>query len=189
MYITENGKDQSFSIGFHNLTSEGKLIADYPRLNATTITEFINMWEERVPILFEEFNLKVLNCDIRSRLLFHERVSNSHTCPLNGVTNWSGNDKNKPNYYIGWQGWITANILYDKTFKPSSYNIYSLFRMCTGTFNGGPHSSGEVRLYLDDCPKIKERISDNLIEGKNSKDQATSSLCAELLNPIIYYGN
>lgn len=51
---------------------------------------------------FTEFNLR-----------WHESVSNSHSCPHNGMTNWGGynSDKGAPNGYPGWGGrvsWIVA---------------------------------------------------------------------------------
>jgi hypothetical protein len=42
---------------------------------------------------------------------WNPQVSNSHSCPHNGVTNWGNRDKNAPTSYPGWSGrvdWIVA---------------------------------------------------------------------------------
>lgn len=40
-------------------------------------------------------------------LNWSDSVSNSHNCPLNGVTNWGHRDKNAPISYPGWTGKIS----------------------------------------------------------------------------------
>ena len=41
-------------------------------------------------------------------------VSNTHDCPIDGVTNWGGRDQNRPFGYPGWEGRVWIRYKSDK---------------------------------------------------------------------------
>lgn len=102
-------------------------------------------FKDSVPVLerFERFQLQWSN-----------RVSNTHSCPLHGVENFTG-EPNKPISYPGWQGsigWISKNGRGHDLL--SNGRITGIF---TGNGGGGGDSSRyEVRLYAADWPKMFE---------------------------------
>lgn len=59
--------------------------------------------------------LKVVG--FRWEIRWSETVSNSHDCPLNGVTNWGNRNADAPSSYPGWTGrvWIRYNRLPDSS--------------------------------------------------------------------------
>ena len=77
---------------------------------------------------FTEFNLR-----------FSEHVSNTHTCPVNGVTNWGGHKKDAPRGYPGWSGRICWIVEWPQQYT-RHYPGGGLFvgsRINTGTGGGG----------------------------------------------------
>lgn len=85
---------------------------------------------------FTEFNLS-----------WSESVSNSHSCPHNGKTNWGGRDEDAPRGYPGWHGrveWIVSwpkewdgIYLGSDLFRGSSAFNTGRQRAHTGTGGGG----------------------------------------------------
>lgn len=73
-------------------------------------------------------------------ITYRDRVSNSHSRPVGGVTNWSG-DPNKPRGYPGWTGNIDFKYRYLK--KASGYYpggaLFAAINVHTGTGGGGGH--------------------------------------------------
>lgn len=94
---------------------------------------------------------------ISIRGTFQERCSNTHSCPLNGVTNWECED-DKPSGYPGFYGRITFCIEPDSPgfggdiFKGTGIN--------TGSGGGRNKSlSYDVTLFLDDWPALANRVT------------------------------
>lgn len=89
-------------------------------------------------------------------------VSNSHSCPLDGETNWGGGrDKDKvPRSYPGWRGTIDYVLSADPPGFSSDYFSEPHCGIHTGS--GGSGSKGrhschyELRLYASDWPKMAE---------------------------------
>jgi len=113
---------------------------------------------------------------INHRLQWNDCVSNSHSCPHDGVTNWSpswNKDKTVPTGYPGWQGQISWLVEWPKEFD-SIYLGSDLFskgtfhtgrqRAHTGTGGGGgghfnkefntwcQNPSYDFRIYASDWP-------------------------------------
>ena len=90
-------------------------------------------------------------------LHFVSCLSNSHSCPVNGVRNWNRNSKN-PTSYPGFYGRVTFK------FKKGHGNISisSLFHklgFCTGSGGGGSnHLSYDVSIWCDDFKIIGKKI-------------------------------
>lgn len=114
-----------------------------------------------------------------------DQVSNSHSCPHNGVENWCARDKDKPTGYPGWSGRIEWVVAWPKKFDGyypggnlfkgnSSFNT-GRQRAHTGTGGGGHMSYSQkyrchvqkfgydFRLYAADWPgmarkTLRERV-------------------------------
>lgn len=80
------------------------------------------------------------------RMMFSPKVSNTHSCPQSGVTNWGG-DPSKPRGYPGWQG--TIHISGWQKFNGFVSDYLELMHIHTGTGGSGEYS---VRLYASDWP-------------------------------------
>lgn len=99
-------------------------------------------------------------------LSYSTRVSNSHSCPRNGVPNWGRHNNNIPNGYPGWEGLIefqTSN--YITTFGG---DIFKNTGIHIGT--GGARRNGgfgfSVRLFEDDWPGLNRyRVTGILSES------------------------
>ena len=106
---------------------------------------------------------------------YSSSVSNSHSCPHNGVQNWGGDVKLKdgspaPRGYPGWSGRIGGTLKRNKG-RMSSYpatNILKLIGLHTGTGGGGNNSWGyDCRIYLADWPGLSNQlVFDKLQSGK-----------------------
>lgn len=92
-------------------------------------------------------------------LRYSERVSNSHDCPVGGVTNWRGDElfkdgTPKPKGYPGWEGRIEFKKSHDTGF---SSDLLEPLRIHTGTGGGRgiKHSAGyEVKFFKQDWPGL-----------------------------------
>lgn len=124
---------------------------------------------------------------------YSENVSNSHSCPHNGVQNFSG-DKNKPRSYPG----LSGRIWYRFSDRVSGFssNIIERALVHTGTGGGGSYGgpytnadsatykcrcaglkvdelqifSMDVKIFLDDFPAVKNNIDQhftfNILQNK-----------------------
>jgi len=103
-----------------------------------------------------------------------DRVSNTHSCPHDGVTNWGGrelfNDGSaKPRGYPGWSGRIEYNMSHDIGFGSDPMRN---LRIHTGS--GGGNSKNrfgyEVKFFESDWPGLRQgMIFDRLSEGNANK--------------------
>jgi hypothetical protein len=134
------------------------------RLTAKTLDE---VHDGYIRDLEEFTGINVTITDIKEA--YFKRIHNSWDCPIGGVVNWCGKDKNLPDYYYGFYNSISGNwekklpkiIKYkNKEYKLSfSLDIFSMFEgFHTGTFNGGQCFSGEIRFYIDDFPLLKKNL-------------------------------
>lgn len=100
------------------------------------------------------------------RLHWNENVSNSHSCPHNGVTNF-GLKNNLPTGYPGWKGRFDYRVRTDSNqlhSYPGSSDMWRGTRIHTGTGGGGGHriKNGvyeqgfgyDVRLFANDWPAM-----------------------------------
>lgn len=128
------------------------------RLSATSwkhLEELVNLYAKKY-----KFDLTVNF----SHLEYNPRLSNSHNCPIKGVQNWCGRDKNKPASYPGYLGHVTIHhnsIKFGKgdSFLTGSCDGIKVPGINTGTGGG----SGNTRdyalyLYLQDFPLIEAKV-------------------------------
>lgn len=144
------------------IENEMKELVHYVRLNAGSVEDICRMSEEVSKKLYGEYYIKKLSLDVR----YCEHASNTHSAPIGMKTNWSQiRNSGIPTGYPALVGEIT--IIYNKQpkgFSDEHFNSYSgIAGICTGT--GGYQSSKEgytcrysVTLWLEDFPKIKEKI-------------------------------
>lgn len=76
-----------------------------------TIEEFSDL----VPVMVNDILKTRALIGFGWNLSYSPNVSNSHDCPIGGVTNWGGRDENAPTGYPGWHGRIW--VLYDRVFR------------------------------------------------------------------------
>ena len=135
-------------------------LRNYVRLNAESVEDICKMSMEISKKLNKSQYIKEMTLHVR----YVEHASNSHSSPIGQPTNWE-RKSDKPTGYPALYG----NILftYNKGGKLSGSDIFSewgdqgIVGINTGT--GGSRSGNntygyDVTLWLDDFPKIKERI-------------------------------
>lgn len=133
-----------------------KIISDlknYVRFNAETVDDIPRLMSEQFVELFGEegknITIEITNCS------FNENISITHSAPI-GVKSEFRSTKSFPGFY----GRIIYNIsefnYLLRKFDDRLYeNLSTVFAgINTGTGGGGSY---ELRLYLDDFPKIKEQ--------------------------------
>ena len=120
----------------------------------------------------EKQDLKLIG--FKWELTYSNQVSNSHNCPILGITNWRHSDHpERPTSYPGFFGrlWVRYNQ------EPKSFGSRPIDKTClhTGTggighYNGCPWKdaatkeikvipfSWDVKLFINDWPKIEEQI-------------------------------
>ena len=76
---------------------------DWLRMNLEDINDLPILMKQRAKELYD------WDLDVSFRLHFGT-VSNSHNCPINGVTNWGNIDPDKPASYLGWSGQVNGTL-------------------------------------------------------------------------------
>lgn len=106
-----------------------------------------------------------------------DSVSNSHSCPHDGVTNWGGRDTYgdgmpKPKGYPGWSGRIEWETSHDIRF---GWGLMRSLRIHTGTGGGvaGNRFGYEVKLFESDWPGLREWMIFNRLSESNSNNRYT----------------
>lgn len=94
---------------------------------------------------------------------YSRSVSNSHSCPRNGVTNWGGQRVGAPNGYPGWSVRV-AGSLFRLPKDGSEYpygDALNLIGIHTGTGGGGNESWGyDAKIFLDDWSGLKAQVDE-----------------------------
>lgn len=112
------------------------------------------------PVECLDFTLKMRDMTI---------VSNSHTKPLDGVTNFC-RTADKPKGYPGIEG--RMNLRHKGEFRSFTSNIFTNTGICLGGGGGGSSSyQSEVRLYAQDWAFMREEgryYQENLVMAKLS---------------------
>ena len=100
---------------------------------------------------------------------YSDSVSNTHSCPDDGVTNWGGQVKGAPRGYPGWQCRFegkTERLQKHMGQYPSS-RILNLVGVKTGTGGGGNESWGyDAEIFLSDWPQLSQELLFNKLKGK-----------------------
>lgn len=143
----------------NKLHAERERLRDYVRLHARTYDE---IWDLLVKEAKKNLGLAVVFDEVPDR--FSERVSNTHRCPVGGVTNW-GSRSNFPRGYPGWEGDFVgavsgkAGVDLSALFDGRSFDCelpYGFRGFHTGTGCPGSRFRISGYIFLDDFPKVKE---------------------------------
>lgn len=122
-----------------------------------TIEEFANVVPNMINDLLHKKNL----CGISWEITKHALVSNTHCCPIGGVTNW-GSKPDKPTGYSGWIGriWVAyRGEMHGRGgpyFEDSSSALKAL-RLHTGTGGYGSYRGPWHDLFEDS--EIRKLVS------------------------------
>jgi hypothetical protein len=165
------------------MTKEFK--SDYIRLNLSNVCDFPQMFIEKSKEFYDT-DISNLELDIK----YYDHVSNSHGCPINGVTNWGGTIEGAPRNYPGWQGQISffaqnnknTHIDYASNMLFNSYGYgfrgFHTGSGCPGRIN---EYSAKIGFYffLEDFPKLAANKKKwNLLKTFNNNQDSWSSFSA-----------
>lgn len=149
--ITKKNKEKS-------LENEKIFLINQPRLTATSIEDFRIKVIELVNYFFKDKKEKLIGLYFES-FNFFKSISNSHSCPINGVQNWCGRNTELPTGYIGFEGSIILDIKNNNEINEFIRNINGV-----NVGSGGSYHNNTLRynlkLFLDDFPLIKESYND-----------------------------
>ena len=111
---------------------------------------------------FAEHPPEILNM----QLIFSDLVSNSHSAPKSGVTNWY-RDKALPLGYPGYRGQVTWR---DNKYRSDQHlarsEMLDLIGVHTGTGGGGTY---ECRIYIDDWPNLRQELLFETLTGQGKQ--------------------
>lgn len=122
-------------------------------------------WGERRSHLRDKFWIKITYLDVS----WSDNVSNSHSCPRGGVTNWGGKGllpggDPAPRGYPGWGGRIEFQVSHDLGFGS---DILKPLGIHTGT-GGGTTSNRygyDVKFFASDWPGLEKIGVFDIIKG------------------------
>ena len=116
-------------------------------------------WRDRREHLRDKFWIKITYLDV----YWNDNVSNSHSHPRNGVSNWGG-DYGKPTGYPGWGGRIEFQLSHDLGFGS---DVFRNVGVHTGT--GGGISNNrygyDVKFFASDWPGLEKNQLFDIIKG------------------------
>lgn len=140
-------------------------LQNYVRLNAESVEDICRMTIDVSKQLFAKSPLKTFHLDVR----YMHHASNSHSYPINGIGNFR-KEEGKPIGYPALFGRISFE--YEKESSGFSSDIFShggIIGINTGSGGAGRGNqySYSVTLWLDDFPKIKDKVKESL---KNNED-------------------
>lgn len=113
-------------------------------------------WGERRSHLRDNFWVKITYLDVH----WGDSVSNSHSCPRGGVTNWGRRDilndgTPAPHGYPGWSGYIEFQLSHDLGFGSAIMEPIGIY---TGT-GGGTEKNRygyDVKFFASDWPGLEK---------------------------------
>lgn len=112
----------------------------------------------------EDFWIKIRYLKVNQ----YDSVSNSHSCPRDGIRNW-GRDSDLPSGYPGWSGVIDFEISESLPAFGSDLFKHTGIHLGTGGGRGKRAYSYEVRFYDSDWREFdKQRVLAILSEKKNN---------------------
>lgn len=139
-------------------------LQNYVRLNAESIQDIEQMCIAVSKKIFPKSPLKRMELNLK--YTYHDR--NTHSCPLDGVENFR-KEQGKPTGYPA----LTGRSSFEYVKEPSGFgsDIFSwggIIGVNIGSGGGSRNTySYYVTLWLDDFPKIKEKVDECL---KNNED-------------------
>jgi hypothetical protein len=104
---------------------------------------------DRFDQIRSEFSIRITYLDLK----WSNNISNSHSCPRTGVTNWMRSN-DKPLGYPGWTGRIEYVISHE---LPGFGDLFRGIGINTGTGGGDGTKYGyDVRFFADDWPGLSK---------------------------------
>lgn len=143
-------------------------LKNIPRLTATSIEDFRQKMFDTITKLNNNKEDKLLGLFFSN--FYFTNVSNSHHCPIGGVTNWAERETDKPTSYIGWC--VNIHIIYSSEHNTSNErrDLEELVKKFPGFNLGGGGYDGEeyngikgyvlhysLNLYLSDFPVLQKQ--------------------------------
>jgi len=135
-------------------------LADSVRLEARNYDE---IWELLIRYSKEHLGLTLRLDQVPNN--FSDKVSNTHRCPIGGITNW-GCRPGKPRGYPGWEGRFEGRVsgkrgvdlhaLFQGSFVGDCDLPFSFRGFHTGTGCPGDKFSISGYIFLSDFPKVEE---------------------------------
>ena len=116
-------------------------------------------WRDRREHLRDKFWIKITLLDV----YWSESVSNSHSCPRGGVSNWS-RDEDKPTGYPGWSGRIEFQLSHDLGFGSDVIRNVGIH---TGS-GGGTRDNRygyDVKFFASDWPALTTSLAVERLGG------------------------
>ena len=110
------------------------------------------------------FSVKITYLD----LTWSDHLSNTHSCPLNGVINW-GSDADKPTGYPGWGGRIEYQLSHDLPGFGSALMDGTRIHTGTGGSINGTNYGFSVEFFADDWPGLKKGQTWKTLQGSDMK--------------------
>jgi hypothetical protein len=122
-----------------------------------------NGWRDRREHLRDKFWIKITYLDVR----WNESVSNSHSCPRGGLTNWGGRedpDDSRPRGYPGWQGRIEFQLSHDLGFGSDVFRGIGIHTGTGGGINDNRYGY-DVKFFASDWPGLEKNGIFDIIKG------------------------
>jgi len=120
--------------------------------------------QDRVNKMRADYWIKIFNLDVN----YSESVSNSHSCPKNGVSNFGGREcfpdgKPRPRGYPGFRGKIIFQLSHNLGWASDVMKNTGL-HIGSGGGSGNLMYHYEFNLFLDDFPVIKAAFEEEEIQ-------------------------
>ena len=106
--------------------------------------------QDRYDRVRSEFSVRVTYLDLR----WSNSVSNSHSCPHTGVTNWGAEKENAPRGYPGWQGHIEYELSHELPGFGSDLMEGTRIHIGTGGSTNSTNYGFDVKFFADDWPGL-----------------------------------
>lgn len=169
---------------------------NFPRLNATSFTEYAKLCVEYINKINE--GTGIIYSDLKFyNLYYNENLSNTHNSPIGKPTNWW----NKPDIPAGYPGW-GGRVTFKKHNKSGKSHVSSndhseihspyrgILGLNTGSGGGGYNEfTYDIKLFLDDFPLIKEKYErqQKLLRLKKEHDDDVYNLYVKNTNNDFLY--
>jgi hypothetical protein len=176
-----------FFAGMRNTCRSPEEIVDFVKANWDKFCEnayYHGAW--RYEGKYKKIKNPVLT-EMKIDVRWYNTVSNSHSCPLDGVENWAGkkllpDGTPAPRGYPGWQGSIKWKSESDDPYASS--DIFKETCIHTGTGSGGQSAQYECRLYASDWPAMTDwferaRMWQIMTDDKRQVEAAVREMIAE----------
>lgn len=122
-------------------------------------------WGERRAHLRDKFWIKITYLDVD----WSESVSNSHSCPRGGTTNWGGRNimsdgSPAPRGYPGWSGRIEFQLSHDLGFGSDIMKPIGIHTGTGGGINGNRYGY-DVKFFASDWTGLEKNNVFEIIKG------------------------